>query len=110
MHEGDHARAFAGHCELHRRFANRVGLLDIGARRNVAGSALQVIGDRPVIFVFKAVFDELCDHGRHAAELRVTECIARSGVGDELPGRILDPFRDHYRAVPVSVDAGLHPR
>ena len=50
--------------ELDRRLADRVGLLEVGLRREMARRALQVVGDRPVVLV---------------AELVLARCAAISG-------------------------------
>ena len=76
----------------------------------MARGALQVVGDRPVVLELELVFDEVREHGRHAAELGVSEGIAQAGVRQELAvgGLHALGYADHAAAVLLDrrVDAG----
>ena len=83
--------------ELDRGLADRVGLLDVDLRGDVARGALQVVGDGPVILVVELRLHQLRDHRRDAAELRMAERIAQARVGEELAVGVLARLRTRRR-------------
>src|SRR5690606_4347324 len=56
-HDHRHGRVAALECEPHRRAAHRDGLVDVGPGGQVAGAALQVVGQGPVHLQSKLVLD-----------------------------------------------------
>ena len=75
--------------ELHRRLADRVGLLDIHFRCDVARGALQIVGDGPMELVAERLLSHLRHHRSDAAQLGMTECILGARLGEKFPVGIL---------------------
>ena len=61
--------------------------------------ALQVIGDRPMVLVAKPILGQPRDQRADAAQLRVSESVARSRLGEQLALGILQPFGNADAAV-----------
>ena len=85
--------------------ADRIGLLHVVVRGDVAGGALQVVGDRIVILVAQIVAHHFGDDRRDAAQLGVAERVACAGLGQELAVCIGRAFADDDDAIAVVVDA-----
>ena len=80
-------------CEFHRSRADRQRLIDIGLRRDVAGRALQIIGQGPVHFITEFVFHLASEIRGGAAELGMPErVLAAAGIGDKGAVRRVDAF------------------
>ena len=62
---------------------------------------LQVIGHGPVVFQFQFALDQVGDHRRHAAQLRMSKGIDQPGFGDEFAVGIADALGNADRTVAV---------
>src|SRR5258706_11391229 len=102
-------RVRPGKGEPYRGDAELVGLFDVHLGCNMAGGALQVVGERPVILVFQSVLDELRDDLPRAAQLRMAESVLQTGLGKEFPLPVAQALRHGDRAVPVAFHDSLDP-
>src|SRR6187455_3420609 len=96
--------------EVNRGFANSISLLRIGFGRDVARGALQIIGDRPMVFIAELVLDEVGNLRRDAAELRVPERVLEPRFGKEFTVGVAQAFRHADRAITVLLDDGVDAR
>ena len=76
----------------------------------MARGALQVIGERPVVLVAVGLLDHLRERRRDAAELHVTEGVARAHVGQELSFRVARALGGDDDAIALAVDGLLDAR
>ncbi|CAH0066009.1 conserved protein of unknown function [Stenotrophomonas maltophilia] len=107
-HDHRHHPVLALQRQLHRGLADRLRLLPVGPAGQVAGRALQVIGQRPMHLQAQLVLDPASQVRGHAAQLRVPErVLAATGIGDEAAIGGGDAFRRHHHAVADAVDHGL---
>ena len=107
-HDRRHHRVHALYRELHRRLADRVRLVDVDLRCDVARGALQIVGDRPVVLVPIRLAHHVGNHWSHAAELRVTERIARPGLGEKAAVGVCGALGDHDHAIAEVADTAAH--
>ena len=102
-----HHRVVAGESQFHSRLSHRVGVLDVGFRRQMPRRALQVVGNRPVILVSEAIFSQRRDHRPHAAQLSVTECVFGSRFGHQRSIRVLQSFGNADTTVTIFFHFGI---
>src|SRR6185437_6103058 len=105
-----HHRVHAGQGVLHGRAAHGIGLLDIDARGNVTGGALQIVRHCPVVLVAVRGADHAGHDRADAAELGVAEGVGRAGVGQELAVGVAGALGDHDDAIAALLDALLDAR
>jgi hypothetical protein len=60
-------------------------LIDVDFRGDVACRALQIVGDRPMIFIAVRFADHVGDHRSDTTQLRMAEGIFGAGVGQKVP-------------------------
>ena len=72
-HDRRHHRILAAQARTRPRPCRPRTPARVGLRREMARRALQIVGDRPVVFVSEPVLDERGDHRPDAAQLRVAE-------------------------------------
>src|SRR5207302_1601501 len=75
---------------------------------DVARGALQIVGDRPVVLVPIRLAHHVGNHRSHAAELRVTERIARPGLGEKAAVGVCGALGDHDHAIAEVADTAAH--
>ena len=97
----------AGKRHQDRSLADRVAVLEVGLRCEVPRRALQVIGHGPVVLQVELLLHDRRDHRADAAQLRVAERVARSGIGEEPALRVGKAFRHADAAVAVALDPGV---
>ena len=68
-----------------------VGLIDVGLGGDVAGRALQVVGQRPMVLVAEAILEELRHHLPDPAQLGVAEASLPPASAISLPEASANP-------------------
>src|SRR5574343_788114 len=71
----------------------------------MAGGALQVVGQRPVVLVTQSIFDQLGDELANPTELRVPKRVFGPRVGNQTAVGIGKAFGNSDRAIAVQLDA-----
>ena len=73
--DGWHHRIGAFQSQLHGRFTQRKGLINVCLAGNMACSALQIIRDSPVVLVAQFFLDHACQQWRQTTELSMPKGI-----------------------------------
>ena len=108
-HDDRHDRIVAFQGQFHGRFADRVGLFHIDSGCDVPCGALQVVCNRPVIFIAMLFPDHFRDDRPDATELGVAKGVPGPGFSQEAAIPRAGAFRYDDHAIFMLVDALLYP-
>ncbi len=108
-HDGGHDGVAALQGKFNGGPAHGVGLLEVGLRGNVAGGALQVVGNGPVVLVAQFLLDHVGQCGGQAAQLTVAKGVREARLGQEASLAVLRALRGNDDAVTPALHCALHP-